>query len=213
MPLLTVDANDNVLTEVILLTLFISLRHRVGVIKLEPMAHDDKKPEVSVPSRLLVDSKEGKSVSLGGIGVVFKLLAADTGGAFSVVEHPVQPRTLVPPHSHADEDEFSIVVEGEFGARIGDMVVHAKPGTYILKPRGIPHTFWNPGDKPARLIEIISPAGFEKFFEEAAKLFPTSGLPDVAQIGGVASRYHMTMGWSEWIPELITKYNLRLFGR
>lgn len=165
------------------------------------------------PGRLVIDPKGGKSVSLGGIGVVFKLLAEDTGGSFSVVEHPIQPRTLVPPHSHADEDEFSIVIEGNFGARVGDKVIEASPGCYILKPRGIPHTFWNAGDKPARLVEIISPAGFEKFFEEAAKLFPSVGLPDVGQVAGVASKYHLTMGWSEWIPELTKKYNLRLFGR
>ncbi len=164
-------------------------------------------------ARLLIESKEGKRVSLGGVGVVYKLLAQETGGRFSVVEHPLEPRTLVPPHLHADEDEFSIVVEGKFGARIGDRIIEATPGCYILKPRGMPHTFWNPTDKQARLVEIISPAGFENFFEETSKLFPSSRLPDMGQVAGVASKYHLTLGWNEWIPELSGMYNLKRFGR
>src|SRR5207253_6676357 len=63
----------------------------------------------------------------------------------------------------------------------GDQIFLADPGDYVLKPRGIPHTFWNPTDKPARLIEIISPAGFEKFFAEAGELFG-KGRPDLEKI-------------------------------
>jgi mannose-6-phosphate isomerase-like protein (cupin superfamily) len=163
------------------------------------------------PNRLLIKSNEGKSVWLGGIGVVFKLSAEDTGGAFSVIEHPLKPRTLVPPHEHEDTDEFSIVVEGRIGARIGNVVLEATPGCYVLKPRGIPHTFWNPGDEPARIVEIISPPRFEQFFHEAGKLFE-AGPPDPKKIGEIARKYHTTMGWDEWVPELTTKYNLKLFG-
>src|SRR5438309_440302 len=116
--------------------------------------------------RLKIPSSEGKLVSMGGVGVKFKITGEETGHAFSIVEHPVQPRTLVPPHLHHDTDEYSYVVEGQFGARVGDEIFLADPGDYVLKPRGIPHSFWNPTDKPARLIEIISPAGFEKFFTQ-----------------------------------------------
>lgn len=163
------------------------------------------------PDRLLIKSNEGKSVWLGGIGVVFKLSGEDTGGALSVVEHPLKPRTLVPPHEHHDTDEFSIVVEGRIGARIGNVVVEATPGCYVLKPRGIPHTFWNPTDEPARIIELICPPRFEGFFREAGKLFE-AGRPDVKQIGEIGRRYNMTLGWDEWIPELEKKYKLKLFG-
>jgi quercetin dioxygenase-like cupin family protein len=64
--------------------------------------------------RLVVGPQEGDRLDLGpGLGIVFKLEAAQTGGAFSVVEHPVEPRALVWPHVHEQNDEFSYVLEGE----------------------------------------------------------------------------------------------------
>ncbi len=167
--------------------------------------------QAEMPDRLLVGHNEGKTVHLGGIGVVFKIFGKDTQGAFSIVEHPLKPRTLVPPHLHEGTDEFSFVVEGRIGARIGDKILDATPGCYVLKPRGIPHTFWNPEDRPARLVEIISPAGFEQFFDEASKFF-LEGPPDVRRVGEVAGRYQTILGWEDWIPELTAKYKLRLFG-
>ncbi len=180
------------------------LRYRTATME----RHKDEK----TPPRILLEPKEGKLVWLGGIGVVFKLFGKDTRGAFSIVEHPVRPKTLVPPHMHADTDEFSIVVDGKIGARIGDKVIEAMPGSYILKPRGIPHTFWNPGLKMAKIVEIISPPGFEKFFEEAAELFRIVRPPDIQEVKRVAAKYHTTLGWDDWVPELTTKYKLKLFG-
>jgi len=78
-----------------------------------------------------------------------------------VVEHPIDPHRLVPPHTHSDTDEYSYVLEGEIGARIGDRIVTARVGTYVLKPRKVMHTFWNATDRPARILEILSPAKFE----------------------------------------------------
>jgi len=161
--------------------------------------------------RFKIASSEGKLVSMGGIGVKFKITGEETGHAFSIVEHPLEPRTLVPPHLHHDTDEYSYVVEGQFGARIGDEIFLADPGDYVLKPRGIPHTFWNPTDRPARLVEIISPAGFEKFFAEAGELFKNT-RPDPEKIQALSGKYHASLGWDEWIPELTKKYKLRLFG-
>ncbi len=161
--------------------------------------------------RLSIPSKEGKLVSMGGIGVKFKIAGEETGQAFSIVEHPVQPRTLVPPHLHNGTDEYSYVVEGQFGARIGDEILLAGPGDYILKPRGIPHTFWNPTNKLARIVEIISPAGFEKFFAEAGKLFQKT-RPEFDQMKILAAKYNTTLGWDEWVPQLTKKYKLKLFG-
>jgi len=76
-------------------------------------------------------------------------------------------RALAAPlHKHAREDEYSYVLEGSVGALLGDSVIISKTGDLIVKPRNQWHTFWNAGDAPARILEIISPAGFEKFFEE-----------------------------------------------
>jgi len=98
--------------------------------------------------RIVVTPDEGRSVSLGGMGVVFKVSGADTGGAFAVVEHPIEPGRLVLPHVHLREDEYSYVLAGTIGARVGDDEVVAGPGGYVIKPRGLMHTFWNAGPGP-----------------------------------------------------------------
>lgn len=167
----------------------------------------------SQEQRIVVEPGGGPSVRLGGVGVQFKIDPAETERAFSVVEHPLEPRTLVPPHTHTREDELSYVLEGEFGVRIGDQVVRASPGSYIFKPRGVPHTFWNWSDAPARLIEIIYPPGFETYFVEMAELFPADGgLPDSARVTELGARYGLTFH-PEWIPELVQTYGLKLLGR
>lgn len=163
-------------------------------------------------SAFLLLPSEGKAIALSGLGVVYKLDGGDTRGAFSIVEHPIEPGTLVPPHTHAHEDEFSYVLQGEIGVRIADEVVIATPGCYVLKPRGVPHTFWNAGPEPGRLIEIISPPHFERFFTEMAALFRDGNAPDLEQRAKLASRYGLTFQM-EWVPELCEKYHLKLLGR
>ena len=92
---------------------------------------------------------------------------AESGGGFSLVEHPMSPRALAAPlHRHNREDEYSYVIEGRMGALLGDDVVEAGPGDLVFEPRDQWHTFWNAGDEPARILEIIAPAGFEVFFDE-----------------------------------------------
>jgi quercetin dioxygenase-like cupin family protein len=92
--------------------------------------------------KIVIKAGEGESVWLGGVGVDFKVPAEMTGGAFSIVEHPLEPGRLIPPHIHYREDELSYVVRGEIGVRIGDRDYVAGPGSYVFKPRNIPHTFW-----------------------------------------------------------------------
>lgn len=89
-------------------------------------------------SALVVLRKEGKAVQTGGLGVVFKLFGADTGGQFAVVEHPLAPGTLGgPPHVHHKEDEASYVLEGEIMAQVGEQVIQAPVGMLIFKPNGL----------------------------------------------------------------------------
>jgi mannose-6-phosphate isomerase-like protein (cupin superfamily) len=113
---------------------------------------------------------DGKAVDLGSLGVRFMIRGEESGGGFSLVEHPIPPRTLATPlHRHTNEDEYSYVLEGRMGAQLGDDVVFADEGMLVFKPRDQWHAFWNPGDGPCRILEIISPAGFERLFEEAAE--------------------------------------------
>jgi len=158
----------------------------------------------------VVAAGEGEVVLRGGFGVVGKVSGAETGGAFSVVEHPLEPGVLgAPPHTHANEDETSFVVEGEIGVLIGGEEFRAGAGSYVLKPRGVPHAFWNPGRKPARVLEIISPAGFERYFEELAVVLSAGGPPDLGRISEIADRYDLTFHM-EQVPGLLKRHDLRL---
>jgi hypothetical protein len=111
-------------------------------------------------------------------------------------------------HTHAREDEYSYVLEGRVGFQLGDEVREAGPGEVVAKPRGVPHAFWNPGDESAKLLEIISPAGFEEYFRELAPLLGGDGPPDVAALGALQTRYGLTMDFST-IDSLSAAHGLR----
>ncbi|MBA3349069.1 MAG: cupin domain-containing protein [Actinobacteria bacterium] len=132
-----------------------------------------------------------------------------TAGSFSLVEHPLPPRALGSPiHTHRNEDEYSYVIEGRVGVQLDDEVVEAGPGELVFKPRGQQHAFWNAGDGPARLLEIISPAGFENYFRELAPLLAAPER-DEAAIGEVVRRYELDIDFST-IPTLAKRHGLRL---
>jgi quercetin dioxygenase-like cupin family protein len=164
---------------------------------------------IGVASKVkVVQPGEGRGGGLApGIGVVFKIDAADSGGAISIVEHPFEVGALVPPHVHTLEDEFSIVLEGEIGFRSEDQEVVLGPGGYIVKPRGEVHAMWNAGSVPARMIEVISPAGFENFFKEMTEMTST-GPPAPEAIGELAGRYGLPFAQPDWLPDVIARYNL-----
>jgi mannose-6-phosphate isomerase-like protein (cupin superfamily) len=137
--------------------------------------------------------------------------ADQADGRFSLVEHPMAPRALGSPvHTHSREDEYSYVLEGEVGIKIGDRVLSARPGDLVFKPRGVPHAFWNATDEPARLLEIISPAGFERFFEEIAAVWPQDAEPDEETMGRlleISERYGVEQDL-ESVPTLMAEHGL-----
>lgn len=161
---------------------------------------------------MMIAPGEGEVVLQGGVGVVRKISAA-ADGAFSVVEHPLEPGALAaPPHTHASTDEYSFVLEGEIEVLMGEETFRAPAGSYVQKVRGVPHTFWNPGPETARVLEIISPAGFEQYFEEPAGILsstPPGQPPDFAGIAEIAARYDTTFQM-ERLPEIMEKHGVEL---
>ena len=143
----------------------------------------------------IVGPEAGEKIDLSAVlGVRFMAGTEETGGGFSLVEHPIAPRGLAAPlHRHTHEDEYSFVLEGRMGAQLGDDVVEAGPGDFVFKPRGQWHSFWNAGDEPCRILEIISPGGFERYFAELpeaiAEAAPNGDEAVGAAIAGVAARY------------------------
>src|SRR6266516_377748 len=148
----------------------------------------------------VVGPRDGKAGFLGSIGVRFRIDGEETGGGFSLVEHPMSARALAAPlHRHTREDEYSYVLEGRGGA-----------GDLIFKPRNQWHTFWNAGDEPARILEIISPAGFERFFSELVDLGGvTQAEPQT--LADLCARYALEMDPSS-IPGLVQRFGVRFPG-
>jgi quercetin dioxygenase-like cupin family protein len=156
----------------------------------------------------VVQPGEGRTGGLvPGVGVVFKIDGADAGGVLSIVEHPFAVGALVPPHVHTREDEYSIVLEGEIGFRSDDREVVLGAGGYIIKPRGEVHAMWNAGAVPARMIEVISPAGFEDFFRELTDMTAV-GAPDPADVAALGDRYGLPFAQPTWLPDVIARYGL-----
>jgi quercetin dioxygenase-like cupin family protein len=155
----------------------------------------------------VIGPRDGKAGFLGSIGVRFMIDGEEAGGGFSLVEHPMSARALAAPlHRHNREDEYSYVLEGKVGALLGDEVLVGSPGDLIFKPRNQWHTFWNAGDEPARILEIISPAGFERFFAELVGLGGV-GQAEPQVLGELCARYELEMD-PESVPGLVERFGL-----
>ena len=158
--------------------------------------------------RVTIPADGSEQVEIGGLGIVWKIEGAETGERFSVVHHPLAPRALAAPlHRHTLEDEYSYVLEGTLGALLGDEVVTAGVGTWVFKPRNQWHTFWNAGDTPCEIIEIISPAGFENFFRELAEVYAGDAEPDLARFADLCSRYALEMDPTS-VPGLCERFGV-----
>lgn len=144
-----------------------------------------------------------ESFDFGGLGVDWKIDGPITQSRFAVVHHPMAPRALAAPlHRHTHEDEYSFVLRGTLGALLGDEVVTANPGKWVIKPRGQWHTFWNAGDIPCEIIEIISPAGFENYFREVA-----AAWGDLEQFARINDKYALDMDFDS-VPSICDRFGL-----
>jgi mannose-6-phosphate isomerase-like protein (cupin superfamily) len=156
----------------------------------------------------IVGPGDGAEGFLGSIGVRWLIDGIEAGQRFSLVEHPMSPRALAAPiHLHTREDEYSFVLEGRMGALLGDEVVEAGPGDLVHKPRNQWHTFWNAGDEPCRILEIISPAGFELFFRELVELGGLKADPE--ELAKLNERYGFEMQ-PDSVPELVKRFGVRV---
>jgi quercetin dioxygenase-like cupin family protein len=150
---------------------------------------------------------DGERADFPALGSRYVLRAEDSGERFALVEHTIPPRALAAPmHTHEHEDEYSFVLAGRLGAQIGDEVVEAGPGELVLKPRGIAHAFWNAGDEEVRLLEIISPAGFEQYFADLAPELG-GGAPDPEALAKIRARYGLSVDLDS-VPDLIERHGL-----
>lgn len=134
----------------------------------------------------------------------FMVDSAETTGRLAIVEHTIAPGVLAAPmHRHEREDEYSYVLEGRVGAIFDGVEVYATAGDFVRKPRGEWHTFWNAGDGPLRILEIITPGGLEELFRlMGAPDAPPDLLDDIEDSYGCAADEHETAA-------LIQRHGLR----
>ena len=145
----------------------------------------------------------GERFDFGGLGVNWKIDGKHSGERFSVIHHPIAPHALAAPlHYHHNEDEYSFVLKGTLGALLGEEVVMAEAGLWVFKPRGQWHTFWNAGDTPCEIIEVISPAGFENYFREVA-----AAWGDIERFGQINQKYNLEMDFNS-VPGLCERFGV-----
>jgi quercetin dioxygenase-like cupin family protein len=156
----------------------------------------------------VIRHSETKTGALIAMGARFVMDGEDAEGRFGLVEHPIVPRGLASPlHLHTREDEYSFVLTGRWGFQLGDDVVHGAPGDLVYKPRNVWHAFWNAGDEPASLLEIISPAGFEHYFPELSELLAAHGQDRPDLFTALNERYGLKMDFDS-VPGLVRAHSL-----
>ncbi len=134
----------------------------------------------------------------------------ETGGALSMLEVTIPARTLIKPHAHEREDEYSLVLSGTIGVRTGDEVVEVVPaGSWLIKPRSVPHALWNVGDEPARVLEVITPGGLEQYFTDIAPILREHGPEWTQRYREAADAYGLTI-LDDWTDELQERYGIKL---
>src|SRR2546423_5701794 len=134
---------------------------------------------------ILISSEGGAKVNILGIPMIIRIHGRGTGGVVGVVESHDVPGGGPPPHIHHREDETFQVLEGEYEWTVGGERFIAQKGATIFAPRGIPHTYRYIGKTPGRLMCVITPSGFEGFFEEIGAMTPEQqqDIPRVIEIG------------------------------
>lgn len=163
-----------------------------------------------MPTSTFLHGPETRQLLLDGpLGAILLLGPEASAGRFSLLEHPLAPRALgALVHTHRNEDEYSLVLQGTIGVEVGGETFEAGPGSVVAKPRGIPHAFWNAGDEPAVVLETISPGGFEQYFADLAPLLAHPGPPDLAALAAVQARYELEMDFAS-MDEIIERFGLR----
>ena len=162
---------------------------------------------MTTTTAVIVGPQDGRLGFLGSIGVRWMIDGDHPEQRFSLVEHPMSPRALAAPlHRHTREDEYSYVLTGRMGALLGDEVLEAGPGDLVFKPRNQWHTFWNAGDEPCRILEIIAPGGFEQFFGELIDIGDVANATP-EELMALCDRYGLEM-IPDSIPELIERFGV-----
>jgi quercetin dioxygenase-like cupin family protein len=158
----------------------------------------------------VVENRARRRLTLYDVEFHYGVEAGDSDGKVAMIEVTVPPRTLVKPHMHSKEDEFTLVLEGTIGAALGDDTTDEIPaGSFLVKPRNVRHALWNASNEPARILEVVTPAGLERYFEEVAPILTEHGPEWTQRFYETAGRYGLTV-FDDWSKELQARYGITL---
>jgi quercetin dioxygenase-like cupin family protein len=137
----------------------------------------------------------GRSRWVVGDTYTFKATKESTGGRFGLLEASIPPGAGPPPHVHSAEDESFYLLAGGLQISAGTETFLAQAGDFVFLPRNTLHCFTNPGAGAARTLILITPGGFERFFDEVGSPArsgdqappPTAG--ELARLAEVLPRY------------------------
>ena len=153
---------------------------------------------------------QARTVRLKEVLFEYGIGADETEGRLSMLQVNIPPRTLIKPHVHTREDEFSLVLAGPIGVRSGEETTEEIPtGSWLVKPRSVPHAMWNLGDQPARVLEVVMPGGLERYFEEIEPVLRNHGPEWTKRYSELAEAYGLTI-LDAWSDELQAKYGITL---
>jgi quercetin dioxygenase-like cupin family protein len=168
---------------------------------------------VATSERTTILIAPGAGAHLPLIDMVHKVTADRFGGSLTVEEWGLPPGAMVSPHTHTREDECSFVLEGELTCDVGGEVVVAPAGSYVLKPRNVPHALCNTGAGPVRVLEILTPGGFEGYFDEYERIAARFAAGEIDEAGRLEARAALgerfgVIWHDERIPEARARFGL-----
>jgi quercetin dioxygenase-like cupin family protein len=160
--------------------------------------------------RIVVEAGGGRRMPAPfGYELISKIHADQTSGGFSIVELVYPPGNFTPPHRHEKTDEVAYILEGVLGVMVAEEEFQARPGSFAIRPKGVPHALWNNTAQPVRLLDMYTPAGMEAWFEELTRLASPNPPATREQIFEAGRRFD-TIFMPELAPPLVQKYNLKL---
>ena len=144
----------------------------------------------------------GAGRRIAGLGAIAKVPASAFGGRLFIFEGTFEPGMFIPPHTHAHEDEVTVVLSGTLTVDIGGQVSTALAGAVLIKPRGVHHSMWNHTDQPTTVLELHTPGLLEPYYDELGKLFSTRDVEQTA-----ITELHLKYGivyHPELVPEIVS---------
>ena len=182
-------------------------------IKDNEIKHDINKPLKPVLTKAGTTQKAADGIDFG-----FKMRSNQTNGQFSCTEETLTPKTLgVPVHKHDELDEIMHVLEGTVHVLVGEEVFEVNAGDWHLRPRGIPHAYWNQTNEPAKFNDMFLNQDFDEFLDEFLRIGNklkekniSTDSKEASDLYDLLSKKCGLTNYPEMTPLLLKKYGLKM---